>query len=155
MVSLIVAMDTHGLIGKNGGLPWHCPADMIQFRQRTMHHSILMGRITYEHIKIPLMDRFVHVATRSLISPKETTYVVCHDVEALLRQFKQIDDILYVCGGASIYEQAFAYVDDVWISYIEGDYTGDTWFPTPSWELKEVMKRQEEGFLLVHYIVHK
>lgn len=155
MVSLVVAMDKNGLIGKEGGMPWYCPEDLSHFKQLTLHHTILMGRITYEHIKTPLYDRCVHVATRSSTYPKDAIHL-CHDVDALLNEFKNKKESLYVCGGASIYKQGLPYVDDIWISYIKGEYDGDTWFPPyTSRNLIEVMKKEYEDFLLVHYIVDK
>ena len=53
-VSLIVAMDAQGIIGRRGGLPWHLPADLQRFKSLTLHHPVVMGRKTHESIGRPL-----------------------------------------------------------------------------------------------------
>lgn len=62
MISIVVAMDANQLIGANHKMPWHCPADLAHFRQLTLHHHLLMGRVTYEHLPKRLDHRILHVA---------------------------------------------------------------------------------------------
>ena len=53
-ISLICATSQNGVIGLNNRLPWHLPADLVNFKKLTMHHHILMGRKTYQSIGKPL-----------------------------------------------------------------------------------------------------
>src|SRR5262252_4069736 len=65
IVSLIVAMDEAGGIGKDGGLPWRLPSDLKRFKEITMGHHIIAGRKTYESIGKPLPGRQTIVVTRN------------------------------------------------------------------------------------------
>jgi len=56
IVSIIVAMDEAGGIGKGGGLPWHLSADLKNFKALTMDHHLIVGRKTYESIGRVLPD---------------------------------------------------------------------------------------------------
>ena len=63
-ISIIVAMDSNGVIGKDNELPWHLPADLQHFKKTTMGKPILMGRKTWESIGRPLPGRTNIVITR-------------------------------------------------------------------------------------------
>ena len=63
-ISIIVAMDSNGVIGKDSALPWHLPADLQHFKKTTMGKPILMGRKTWESIGRPLPGRTNIVITR-------------------------------------------------------------------------------------------
>ncbi|MEY4194566.1 MAG: hypothetical protein RLZZ226_934, partial [Pseudomonadota bacterium] len=56
-ISLIVAMAENGIIGRNGTMPWHIPADLKYFRQVTWEKSIIMGRKTFDSLGRPLPGR--------------------------------------------------------------------------------------------------
>ena len=74
MISIVVAMDANQLIGANHKMPWHCPADLAHFRQLTLHHHLLMGRVTYEHLPKRLDHRILHVADELWITRIEQSY---------------------------------------------------------------------------------
>ena len=133
MISIVVAMDANQLIGANHKMPWHCPADLAHFRQLTLHHHLLMGRVTYEHLP------------KRLVLP-------CSDAQAFCREWKKKEEVLYVCGGAQIYAAAIAYADELWITRIEQSYTGDTWFPAFCiGDFRLLSNEQKEGCSIMHY----
>lgn len=151
MIVLVAAMDENGLIGKDNRLPWHCPDDLRHFHELTRHHHLLLGRTTYEGLRSPFADRILHVATHT--SLKETEHIrICHDVDTFLQDWKTCDKILYVCGGASIYAQAFPFADEYWLSRINGIYEGDTYMPDVDISVfHEERCEQRIGFTLYHY----
>ena len=63
-ISLIVAVAENGVIGRNGELPWHIPADLKHFKSTTMGKPLIMGRKTFESIGKPLPGRTMIVITR-------------------------------------------------------------------------------------------
>ncbi len=67
MLSLIVAMSENGVIGRGGDLPWRLSADLRHFKQITMGHHIIMGRLTYDSIGRPLPGRTSVVISRKAI----------------------------------------------------------------------------------------
>jgi dihydrofolate reductase len=130
-LSLIVAMDKNRLIGQNNQLPWHLPADLAYFKEKTMAKSIVMGRKTYESIGRALPGRNNIVLSRDKSLKIEGVTVVQNIAQAkdnaLL--WGNHSDELMVIGGSSLYQAVINEVDYLYITYVEGVFSGDTWFP--------------------------
>ena len=131
-ISLIVAMDQNRLIGDEKGLPWRLPADLRRFRKLTTGKPIIMGRKTLEHIGGPLNDRLNIVVTRQP-HYAATGCVVAHSIEEALQLAKNAlpdlgADEIMVIGGAEVYRQAMPFVDRIYLTEVEGEFTGNTWF---------------------------
>lgn len=128
MISLIVAYDQNRVIGLNGKMPWHFKEDLAYFKKTTEHHTVLMGRKTYESIlnynKGPLKNRPHVVASRTF---KDDRVKVIDDIKAFLNAQK--DEEIFVIGGAEIYAQTLPYADRLYITHIDASYQGDTFFP--------------------------
>ncbi len=100
--SLIWAQSTSGVIGRDGGIPWHLPEDMARFKELTSGHTVVMGRLTWESLPArvrPLPGRRNVVVTRDAEYRAEGAEVVTSLDEAPL-------DGAWVIGGAQIYAQA-------------------------------------------------
>jgi dihydrofolate reductase len=133
-VSLIVAMDKHGLIGNEKGLPWHLPADLKRFRKLTTGKPIIMGRKTYETLGRPLPDRLNLVVTRQdgFSSPG---CVVCRSLDEAMRIAEAaLPDMgaveILIGGGAEIFQQALPLAERIYLTLVEGEFSGNTYFPT-------------------------
>ena len=129
MISLIVAMSQNGVIGKEGKLPWHLPEDLKHFKELTMGHPIIMGRKTFESLpKKPLPGRKNIVLTRSSdFKAPEGVEVVCNQEE--LFKLSSFQNEFFVIGGAEIYKIFEPYIQCLYITLIEKDVEGDTYFP--------------------------
>lgn len=152
MISLIVAHDEQLCIGKDGWMPWHLKEDLKQFKDKTLHQHIVMGRTTFECLKKPLPNRTTYVITHQDLHYEAENVIVVNDFKALMKQYQHQAEALIICGGAKIYQAALPYVDEMWISLVPGDHQGDTYFP--SYDVDDfivVSKEQYEGFLLIHY----
>ncbi len=149
--SLIVAMTPARVIGVGNKLPWHLPADLKYFRDRTRGHAIIMGRRTYESIGRPLPDRTNIVVSGAgyLGAPPEVAVVP--SLEAAwqsVRERAPQDTEPFVLGGARIYAAALAadqrpgvlegFLGRIYITMVEADVAGDAWFPElgNQWQLK-------------------
>lgn len=126
-ISLIVARSRGGVIGSNGALPWHFPEDLKFFKQTTMGHPVIMGRHTWESIGRPLPGRKNIVLTRdkNYEAPGAT---VVSSLEDAIKLFKP-DETVFIIGGAKLYAQALPLVDTAWVTEIDADFEGDTFFP--------------------------
>ena len=124
--SLIAAMDRNRLIGNNNELPWHLPADLAHFKQVTMGKPIVMGRKTYESIGRPLPGRTNIVLSRQGFQAEGVVSVssICEATTLTVN-----DEELMVIGGSSIYESVLDVVDRMYITYVDGEFSGDAWFP--------------------------
>lgn len=139
----IVAMTEDRVIGANGEIPWHCPADLKFFKKVTGTRPVIMGRKTYESIPEkfrPLPGRRNIVLTRNeeILTGTEPftidddgTYWVPSVEEALLAANDDGPDEseVFVIGGAEIYRQFLPYTTRLYLTVIEGGYEGDTYFP--------------------------
>lgn len=128
--SLIVAMSTNRVIGRDGDLPWHLPADLRHFKATTMGHHLIIGRATWDEVGRPLPGRTMVVVTRNREFSAEGV-LIAHSLEeafALVRD----DDEPFIGGGAEIYRQALdgALVDRLYITRVHAHVEGDTFFPS-------------------------
>lgn len=145
MISFLVAMDRERGIGIRNQLPWRLPADLKHFRDTTMGHAILMGRKTFESIGKPLPGRRNVVLTRNTDYQPEGVTVV-HSAEEAFQLFGKEgpgdSDILYVIGGAEVFNQLMAGADQLVVTHIDEVFEADTYFPEISPEEWEVVSRR-------------
>lgn len=127
IVSIIVATDRNRLIGRDNELPWHLPADLKHFRAITMGKPIVMGRRTHESIGKPLPGRSNIVITRDR-SYQAPGCTVVHSVEAALAAAEHAEEIM-VIGGARLYEQLLPWAHRIYLTRIDHEFEGDSWFP--------------------------
>ncbi|WP_423823625.1 dihydrofolate reductase [Salinisphaera sp. SPP-AMP-43] len=130
-LTLIVAMDRQGVIGADGGMPWHLPEDLRWFKQQTSGKPILMGRKTFESIGRALPKRRNLVITRRPDSPASGAETVTSVEQA--KGLCQGEDELMVIGGAEIYALALPEASGLLVTRIEAEYAGDTVFPEVDW----------------------
>jgi len=153
--AIVAAVAANGVIGADGGMPWHYPADLRRFRRLTTGHPLLMGRVTYESIAAdlggPLPDRRNIVLSRTAPEfPGPVTVVrgVDEAIEAARRAADGMDvDTAYVIGGASVYEAFLPYSDRLELTEIDREYPGDTEFPDWDRSAWREVGREDDGEL--------
>ena len=126
-LSIVVAMDSNRLIGKDNGLPWHLPADLAFFKKLTTGNTILMGRKTFDSIGRPLPNRRNIVITRNA-DIEITDCEVVNSIEKALSLVQSETEVM-VIGGAKLYQQILPIADRLYITQVEGEFDGDTYFP--------------------------
>lgn len=125
-VTLIAAVASNGIIGKDNELIWRLPADMAFFKSQTIGKPVLMGRKTFESLKRPLKDRKNVILSRSLPEAPDGCELVRSISEALE---KHAGEELMVIGGAEIYAQTLAAADRLVLTEIDRAFEGDASFP--------------------------
>ena len=141
IISLVVAMDNNGIIGKEGMLPWHLSSDLKHFRKITMGKPIIMGRKTHESIGRPLPGR------ENVIITHDKDYVakdctVLNSLECVYARFHDIDEIM-IMGGADLYQQTIDKAQRIYLTEVHADLEGDTWFPQFDREKWEEVERYD------------
>jgi len=126
-LSAIVAMTPDRVIGANGDLPWHLPDDLKFFKKQTLGHPIVMGRKTFESIGRPLHKRQNIILTHNPAYHADGAETIHHPKE--LREFRLIDQQVFIIGGAEIYKFFMPILDDIYVTHINEEYPGDTYFP--------------------------
>lgn len=127
-ISLIVAMSSNRAIGLNNQMPWHLSADLKRFKQITMGHPIIMGRKTFDAIGKPLPGRTNIIVSRNPAYKPEGCIVV-DSVEAAINHACRLSDEVFVIGGSTLYEATLPMANTLYITQINQDFEGDTFFP--------------------------
>ena len=134
-ISMIAAMAKNRVIGKNGQLPWHLPKDLQLFKKITTGKNIVMGRKTFESIGRPLPNR------NNIILTHDETFCavnceIVHSIDEILQKYQE--DIIII-GGGEIYKSFLPLTSKIYLSIIDCDTDGDTYFPELNkheWEFK-------------------
>ena len=126
-LSLIWAMDSNRLIGRDNALPWHLAADLAFFKRTTMGKPILMGRKTWESIGRPLPGRQNIVITRN---PRfsATGCEIASSIDDAMGLCGNVEEAMLI-GGASLYSQTIERAGKLYITRIHSQFEGDAWFP--------------------------
>jgi len=151
-VSLIVAMDKNRGIGKNNDLMWHLPNDMRFFKETTVNHIVVMGRKNYDSIPEkyrPLPNRRNVILTRNSNFKAKDCDVFNSLDDALGAYEYGSEKTIFIIGGGQIYALALAQevVDEMYITYVDGDYDADTFFPEfdeSKWRKELVLKQEKD-----------
>jgi dihydrofolate reductase len=127
-LSIIAALDRNGLIGDERGLPWHLPRDLRRFRELTWSQAVVMGRTTHEHIGRPLPGR------QNIVLSRQTNVVIPNcDVatslqDALAKVAPTIVETFFI-GGGQVYREVLPRADRMYLTVVDGTFSGTTWFP--------------------------
>jgi len=172
IISLIAALDENRVIGKGNRIPWHIKDDLLHFKNLTLHHTVIMGRTTfdsligyYQRSRRPLPER------RHVIVSRDANYTVnlpncfvVHSIEDALRISIEIETEaarlaaassaergeVFISGGASIFEQTISKANRLHLTLVHHIFEGDTYFPDYS-EFKKVVgeehKKTDEGLV--------
>ena len=121
----IAAMARNRVIGAGGKIPWHLPEDFRWFKRATLGGVVVMGRMTFESLGKPLPGR------RNVVVSRTAKF---EGVE-MLPDFEALDESVYdtapvwIIGGGVLYECALPFCSDLFLSVLEAEPAGDTFFP--------------------------
>ncbi len=147
-MNLIVAVDRHWAIGKDGRLLVNIPADQQMFMRETTGKTVVMGRRTLESLpgKQPLGKR------ENIVLSRDPGYriknaVVCGSFEETVELLKERrSEDVFIMGGQSIYQQFLPLCDTAHVTWVDYAYDADTFFPDldqdPEWQLEEESDEQ-------------
>lgn len=161
MVKFIWAQDSNGLIGDKGKLPWSNKSDLNFFKNQTTGGIIVMGHNTWKSIgSTPLKNRINIVLTSKdeIEGYDDENVYIAHSVKEVIDFYEESDKDLWVIGGANVFSQFEPYCKETVVSYIEGDFKGDTYYNGLSGKLTDeniVVTMKGEGFLVKHYRFRK
>ncbi len=127
-LSILAAVARNGVIGRHNALPWHLPEDLKHFKALTLGHTIIMGRKTYASIGRVLPGRVNVIVTRQQDFHAPDAIVV-HTLEDALHWQGGQNDALFIIGGARLYEQTLGLAQRLYLTEIQQDFEGDTFFP--------------------------
>ena len=127
-LALLAAVARNGAIGRDNGLPWHLPDDLRRFRALTLGKTVIMGRKTYESLPGALPGRHSIVVSRDgRYRAVRQDAQVAGSLDEALAQARSTE--VFIIGGASLYQQTLARADRLYLTEIDADVAGDTFFP--------------------------
>lgn len=156
-ISLIVAATRNQVIGQDNQMPWHLPDDLRYFKQRTLGKPIIMGRKTWESLGRPLPGRLNIVISRQNGIALEGAEVFTDLAQAIQRGQEWATEQgvaeVMVIGGGQIYQQALELAQRVYLTRIDLELAGDTFFPVldaQQWQQTDAQshpaQNQEPGY---------
>lgn len=153
---MIAAVAANGVIGADGEMPWHYPADLEHFRETTTGHPVVLGRVTFEAIRDrlggPLPDRHNVVLTSDPARFEGDATAVDSRAAAVAAAAATGAATAYVAGGASVYETFLPLADELLLTELRDAFEGDTTFPAVDWDhWTETERETHEAFDIVRY----
>lgn len=160
-VSAIAALGNQRQIGKDGDLLWHIPEDLKHFKQLTENKAVVMGRKTWESLPKtarPLPQR-ENIILTSQTDYKASGAVVKNSLEAGLdyaREWSQENSQseIFIIGGAAVYKQALPETEKLYLTLVDSDQDGDTFFPNYKEEFVELDREEHSqnipGFVFIN-----
>ncbi len=130
MLSISVAVAKNNVIGKDNTLPWHISEDLKRFKRITSDKKMIMGRKAFESLPGILPNRKHIIITRNTNFKVDSDMVsIEYDLNSLVEKYSKCEEEVFVIGGAEIYEQFLPYVQKVYLTQIDENFEGDTYFP--------------------------
>lgn len=128
MIAAIGAVARNGMLGLAGWLPWDIPEELAYFERMVEGAALVIGRLTYESMEIVPPDAFI-VSSRADYALRPGCHRVA-SVEEGIRRALATGKPVFVIGGASVYAAAWPYCTDFYLTRIQRDFAGDTYFPS-------------------------
>jgi dihydrofolate reductase len=158
-VAIVAALARNGVIGRDNTIPWHLPEDMQRFRALTTGHAVVMGRRTWESLPNrfrPLPGRRNVVVTRNRAWSSDGA----ESAASLEHALELLDDErrIFVVGGSELFAAALPLADELYLTEIDADVVGDTFFPRfdptafDEMSREPAVSRDRTSFAFVRYI---
>lgn len=144
MLNIIVAVDKNNGIGKGIKLLAHISPDLKYFKNVTNGNVVIMGYNTYMSLPVrPLPNRINIVLTSKNIELPGA--IVVNNVEDAILKGNEFEKEIFVCGGASVYNQFIDIVDKLYVTHIFENFDADTFFPKISdeWSIENIFGNKE------------
>ena len=145
VISIIAAMGENRVIGRGNEMPWDIPSELQQFKERTMGHPVIMGRKTFESIGHPLPGRKnIIISSQQGFAPEGS--IVVRDLQSAIKAGAGADEV-FICGGEAVFHEAMPLADRIYLTIIDEEFDGDTFFPEIPDDFVEVERQTFEDII--------
>lgn len=143
MLSIVVAKSKNNIIGKENKLVWNLPEDLNHFKELTTGHTIIMGRKTFDSIGRVLPNRkHIILSQNPDLIIKDKNVQVVHSLLEIQELIENKEEA-FVIGGAAIYNFLMPYVKKMYVTEIDEEFEGDTFFPKINTDIWKETKREK------------
>ncbi len=160
MLSIIVAKAKNNVIGKNNKLLWHISDDLKRFKELTTNHTIIMGRKTFESLGRVLPNRkHIVFSNNPDFKVDDENVEVVHSM-LQIQEYIESEEEAFVIGGAIIYNLLMPYVKKMYVTEIDKEFEGDTFFPRINKETWKEISREKgpedpENKFTYEYVIYE
>jgi dihydrofolate reductase len=151
-LTIIAAIGKNNELGYKNDLIWHLPDDLKFFREKTTGKTIVMGYNTFLSLPKLLPNRKHIVLSSDKLDIKDVTSFT--NLEDLIKFIKEIDEEVFIIGGASIYKQFIGLVDKMYLTEVESEFKeADVYFPEfnkDEWERIELLENENNNIRFKH-----
>ena len=128
-IILIAAIDRTNAIAKDGEIPWKLKDDLALFKEKTMGHTLLTGRKTFESIGKALPGREMLILTKQEDFETDSGLVFHSLAKSISHAIFKGETDLFVIGGAEIYQQTLSIATHLYLTLVDTIVQGDVFFP--------------------------
>lgn len=158
MLSIIVAKAKNNIIGKQNQIIWSIPEDMKYFKEKTTNHVIIMGRKTFNSLGriLPNRKHIVFTQNKDFNIDNENVKVV-HSIPEI-QEYIEDETENFVIGGAMIYKLLMPYCTKMYITEIDKEFDGDTYFPEinkDEWKETKRTKGKTDESIKYDFVVYE
>lgn len=154
---IIAAIGKSNELGKENDLIWKFKGDMRFFKNNTIGHHILMGKNTYYSLPKLLPER-KHIVLSTKENNLPDDVIVIKSIAEFNELVKDINDKIYVIGGASIYDLMLPFADEMLLTHINAEcIDADVYFPKfkdEEWD-KELLEINKENDIEYSHVLYK
>ena len=145
MLSISVAVAKNNIIGGDNRLLWHIPEDLKRFKENTMNKTMIMGRKTFESLPGILPGRTHVVLTRDKSFKVDSeNVIVMHSLEEILDNYSNTEEEAFIIGGGQFYTSTIDHCNKIYLTSINKDIEGDTYFPIINYDDWNIIYSSEE-----------
>lgn len=145
MFSIITAISNNNVIGGDNKLLWHIPEDLKRFKNITTNHTIVMGRKTFESFPKPLPNRHHIILTKDTNYKSEYNDItIVNDIETVLKTYENSRSEIFIIGGGEIYNLFLPYCKKIYLTQIDKEFKGDTYFPKINYDEWDIIEQSEK-----------
>jgi dihydrofolate reductase len=127
MIALIAAMSKNNVIGNEGVIPWKIKGEQKRFKELTTGKTVIMGKRSFEEIGKPLPNRKTILISTTMSYEDEN----CTTAGSLAEAIKLAGNSdVFVAGGEMLYKEALPLVEYMYLTVIDMEIEGDTFFPS-------------------------
>lgn len=138
MISIVVATDKNGVIGRENKIPWRIRDDLRNLRDLTCEHTVILGRKTYDSLvgyynwsgrKMP-GKMYIIISRNTGYKPERENAQVVHSVQDALKLAESLkDENILVIGGSAVFEAMLPITERIYLTEVQADIPGDAHFP--------------------------
>lgn len=155
-IKIIAAIGQKNELGKNNDLIWHIPGDLKFFKEVTSGHTVLMGKNTFYSLPKVLPNRKNIVISETKINNDEI--IVYSSLEDFFKDYKDIDEEVFIIGGASMYKAFIDIASELYLTEIEAtDDEAQVYFPDfdKTKYVSEFLKENSDNGIKYRHVLYK